>query len=120
MSGGFLPVYALPVGILLSVPYIFLNNSYLHFIRSFTCFQSWLLYHPENAILRQEEDGINTIFRDSESLEWEGHYVRERKMLIGGKCFHVSSVFPSHPTATPTDKMLELIDAELKKDTRAG
>ncbi|MCX4372834.1 MAG: hypothetical protein OSJ58_13615 [Dysosmobacter sp.] len=77
-------------------------------------------YHPENAILRQEEDGINTIFRDSESLEWEGHYVRERKMLIGGKCFHVSSVFPSHPTATPTDKMLELIDAELKKDTRAG
>ena len=44
MSGGFLPVYALPVGILLSVPYIFLNNSYLHFIRSFTCFQSWLLY----------------------------------------------------------------------------
>ena len=37
-------MYALPVGILLSVPYIFLNNSYLHFIRSFTCFQSWLLY----------------------------------------------------------------------------
>lgn len=42
-------MYALPVGILLSVPYIFLNNSYLHFIRSFTCFQSWLLYQAEPA-----------------------------------------------------------------------
>ena len=40
-------MYALPVGILLSVPYIFLNNSYLHFIRSFTCFQSWLLYQAD-------------------------------------------------------------------------
>ncbi len=52
-------MYALPVGILLSVPYIFLNNSYLHFIRSFTCFQSWLLYLKEQwpYLLRYLEDG---------------------------------------------------------------
>lgn len=77
-------------------------------------------YRPENAVLRQEGDGVNTIFRDTATSECEGGFVLERKMLIGGKCFHVSSVFPGHPTATPTDKMLELIDAELKKDTLAG
>ena len=31
-------------------------------------------YHPENAILRQEEDGVNTIFRDTDSRRCEGHY----------------------------------------------
>lgn len=74
-------------------------------------------YHPQKAILRQEEDGVNTLFRDTTSSEREGCFVCERKMLIEGKCFHVSSIFPDHPTATPTDKMLKLIDAELKKDT---
>ena len=73
-------------------------------------------YHPENAVLRQEEDGVNTIFRDTSFWEREGCFVRERRMLIEGKTFHISSVFPEHPTATPTDKMLGLIDTELKKD----
>jgi len=31
-----------------------LNNSYLHFIRSFTCFQSWLLYKQH-----ENPQGIN-------------------------------------------------------------
>lgn len=77
-------------------------------------------YHPENAVVQQEEDGVNTLFQDTDFQQREGCCVRERRMLIGGKCFHISSVFPSHPTATPTDKMLRLIDAELKKETRAG
>ena len=41
-------------------------------------------------------------------------------MLIDQQGFFITSVFPKHPTATPTDKMLELIDAELKKDTHAS
>lgn len=77
-------------------------------------------YDPENAILQQEEDGVNTIFRDTSSWWREGQCVRERRILIKGKCFHVSSVFPDHPTATPTGKMLKLIDAELKKDAHGG
>ena len=77
-------------------------------------------YHPENAILRQEEDGVNTIFRDTQFWKREGCSVREREMLIEGKSFHVSSVFHDHPTATPTDKMLGFIDTELKKDTHGG
>ena len=74
-------------------------------------------YHPEDAVLRQEGAGVNTIFRDTHFWKREGCFVRERKMLIGGRSFHISSVFPAHPTATPTDKMLGLIDAELKKET---
>lgn len=77
-------------------------------------------YRPEAAILRQEGDGVNMIFRDTATSECEGCFVLERRMLIEGKCFHVSSVFPSHPIATPTGKMLELIDAELKKDAHGG
>ena len=33
-------------------------------------------------------------------------------MLIRGKVFHVTSVFPAEATVTPTDKLLSLIDAE--------
>lgn len=75
----------------------------------------WVSWPPRSA----EKAVINTIFRDTGSQRCEKHYVRERKMLIGEQCFHFSSKFPSHLNTTPTDKMLELIDAELKKDTRA-
>ena len=44
MSGGSLPVYALPADILLSVPDIFLNNSFLYFTWSCTIFQLLVLY----------------------------------------------------------------------------
>ena len=37
-------------------------------------------------------------------------------MLIDQQEFFIMSVFPEQPAATPTDKMLELIDAELKKE----
>ena len=75
-------------------------------------------YQPGRAVLQCSEAGVRTSFRDTVHREFEGHKIHERRMLIEGKCFHISSVFPGHPTATPTDKMLELIDAELKKETR--
>ena len=34
-------------------------------------------------------------------------------MIIRDKVFHVTSVFPAEAVATPTDKLLSLIDAEL-------
>ena len=75
-------------------------------------------YQPGRAALRQMEDGsVSTIFRDTTYSERNGYNIHERKMLVGGKCFHISSVFPGDPVATPTDKMLEFIDAELKKDS---
>ena len=75
-------------------------------------------YQPERAVLQQADAGVYTSFRDTVHWELEGHEIHERRMLIEGKTFRISSVFPDHPTATPTGKMLELIDAELKKDAR--
>lgn len=59
--------------------------------------------------------GVDTIFRDTVYWEKEGNFIHERQMLIGEKHFHISSVFSAQLTATSTDKLLELIDTELKK-----
>jgi len=37
-------------------------------------------------------------------------------MLVGGKCFLVTSVFPGGASATPTDKLLRLIDTKLERE----
>ena len=44
---------------------------------------------------------------------------REREMLIKGKRFIISSVFPLDARTTATDKMLALIDADLQKDAKS-
>ena len=60
-------------------------------------------YQPERAVFQQAETGVRTNFRDTVHREFEGHEIHELRMLIGGKSFHISSVFPSNPTATPPD-----------------
>ena len=37
-------------------------------------------------------------------------------MLVDGKCFLVTSVFPGGASATPTDKLLQLIDTKLERE----
>ena len=74
------------------------------------------MYRPETAILWSAEDGgVDTIFRDTRYESMDSGLQRERDMLIRGKVFRVSSVFPQVPTATATDKLLSLIDSELEK-----
>ena len=75
-------------------------------------------YQPSRAILRKGGDSVVTIFRDTMYQITEDGAIHQREMLIGDKCFLITSVFPSEPTATPTDKMLAVIGAGLKKDTR--
>lgn len=73
-------------------------------------------YHPEMAVLREQSDGeVMTIFRDTEYHQQEQNMECRREMLIRGKGFHVTSVFPNQAIATPTDKMLSLIDAEFSE-----
>ena len=70
-------------------------------------------YHPEMAVLREQSDGeVMTIFRDTEYHQQGQNMECRREMLIRGKVFHVTSVFPAEAIATPTDKLLSLIDAE--------
>lgn len=71
-------------------------------------------YHPESATVRRMEDGgVDTVFADTTQTDstWN------REMLIEGRVFHVTSVFSGEPTATPTEKLLALIDTELAKES---
>ena len=42
----------------------------------------------------------------------------QRSMVIEGRRFRICSVFPPKTDCTPTDKLLKLIDAELKKEAQ--
>ena len=78
-------------------------------------------YKPECAHLYQTEDGkVATIFRDTAYFEREGCALHEREMVVGGRLFQITSVFPDAPTATPTDTMLSLIDVELEKGSQTS
>ena len=78
-------------------------------------------YNPNGALLRETESGeVLTSFRDTSSQHQDDHIINQREMLIGGKVFHVTSVFPMDATATPTDKLLSLIDTDLKKEAHSA
>lgn len=77
-------------------------------------------YIPEQAKLRRTEDGeVATVFRDTVTHEEEDCIAKQREMLIGGRRFCITSVFPAEPSATPTDKLIACIDAELERKRTA-
>lgn len=52
------------------------------------------------------------LFEDTELVEQPDSICLDRHMEIAGKKFAVRSMFPKVATATPTDKLLSLIDKE--------
>ena len=73
-------------------------------------------YNPNGALLRETESGeVLTSFRDTCYQHQGDHIINQREMLIEGKVFHVISVFLMEATATPTDKLLSLIDTDPKE-----
>ncbi len=78
-------------------------------------------YDPNKAVLRQEDaNKVAATFRDTTYWFQDDGFTGTREMLIGGKVFHVTSVFPSETKATPTDKLLSLIDADLAKEAHSA
>ncbi len=78
-------------------------------------------YHPDSAVLRKQgSNGVMTTFRDTSYLRQENRMECSREMLIRGKVFHVTSVFSDQAKATPTDKLLSLIDAELAEQSHSA
>ena len=78
-------------------------------------------YDPGGALLRETESGeVLTSFRDTCYQHQGDHNINQREMLIEGKVFHVISVFLMEATATPTDKLLSLIDTDLKKEAHSA
>ena len=52
------------------------------------------------------------LFEDTELKEDGDKLCLERRMKVKGKRFIVSSVFPTEPTLTPTDKLLSIMDKD--------
>lgn len=78
-------------------------------------------YCPERAVLREAENGkIDTFFRDATHRITKEGFTAERGMLIGGRSFYVTSVFLVESNATPTEKLLSLIDADLSKEAHSA
>lgn len=77
-------------------------------------------YDPEKVVLRDGTSWVTATFRDTEYWIRDEGFTGTREILVGGKMFHVTSVFPSEATATPTDKLLSLIDADLSKETHSA
>ena len=78
-------------------------------------------YRPERSILRRTEDGaVESNFRDTVTWADTNRVTRQREMLIGGRRFCITSVFPVEPSATPTDKLIACIDAELEKEAHSA
>ena len=78
-------------------------------------------YMPECAKFRQTENGeVATVFRDTTTRVEEDCITKQREMLIGGRRFRITSVFSAEPCATPTDKLLACIDAELEKEAHSA
>lgn len=80
-------------------------------------------YQPEQAVLREIQTGdVLTSFPDTELWEMHQQFIRERTMDVGGKVFHITSVFQDldHATSTPTEKLLEHIDLQIKKESHSA
>ena len=76
-------------------------------------------YQSEEVSLQELPSGeILPLFSDTELWEYSGQLVRKREMVIGGKVFHITSVFSGEDTSstTPTGKLLSHIDRQLQKD----
>lgn len=68
-------------------------------------------------MVRQLENGsVDTVFNDITQTD----FTWDREMLIEGRVFHVTSVFAGEPSATPTEKLLALIDTELAKESHSA
>lgn len=51
-------------------------------------------YQPERTLLRETDDGVQPVFRDTTYHYDEDAVIVERDMMVGKHCFHVTSIFP--------------------------
>ena len=77
-------------------------------------------YQPEMAVLRQNSDGVISVYRDTVYERREDAMLGRRMMEVDGKQFRVTSVFPDDSASTPTQKFLSYIDSELSKESHSA
>lgn len=73
-------------------------------------------FYGETLPLTRQQDGkVMSIYRDAGVYFDEAGMRTERQMKINGQTFFVTSVFPKLATATPTEKIIKLIDLDVMK-----
>ncbi len=72
-------------------------------------------YHPDRAVKREIDGKVLPVYRDTRYRETEEGMELQREMVVGGRMFLVRSVFPATSSATPTQKLLQIIDNDLEK-----
>ena len=67
----------------------------------------------------EEQDGKYVPCFDDSLIIFDSDFNRiTRRMMVGGKAFRVSSIFPAAGISTPTERMLRLIDSDLENESR--
>ena len=72
-------------------------------------------YGEVKPITRQQDGKVMSIYRDAGVYLNEDGMRTKRQMKINGQTFFVTSVFPAVTTATPTEKIIKLIDLDVMK-----
>ena len=67
------------------------------------------------AIKQSVNGKVIPLYRDTSYSETEEGMELKREMVIGGRTFVVRSIFPFSDSATPTQKLLRIIDYDLEK-----
>jgi hypothetical protein len=73
-------------------------------------------FYGETLPLTRQQDGkVMPIYRDAGVYFDDTGMRTERQMKINGQTFFVTSVFPTVATATPTEKIIKLINLDVMK-----
>jgi len=76
-------------------------------------------YESAECVDDIEMDGQFAPCFDDSLIIYDSDVMRtSRRMMVGGKAFRISSIFPVIGVSTPTERMLRLIDADLEKESR--
>ena len=67
------------------------------------------------AIKQSVNGKVLPLYRDTSYTETEEGMELKRDMIVSGRSFIVRSIFPFSDSATPTQKLLRIIDHDLEK-----
>lgn len=71
-------------------------------------------YGETQPILTEDNGKAIPIYRDTGVYITKDEIRTERQMKINGRPYYVTSVFSAFPESTPTEKIIELMELELK------
>lgn len=76
----------------------------------------WDKHQERGNRIKQSVSGkLLPLYRDTSYTETEEGMELKREMIVGGRTFIVRSIFPFSDSATPTQKLLRIIDYDLEK-----